>query len=67
MHLEQQIAFSSALIEAGVPEREADEITDCIMVDPMDEVRASIVNSIGCWHAQPERVLRHALICADET
>lgn len=73
MNLLQAVAFSTTLIDAGVPEAEADEITDCVIADRMlesgeawDDVAPAIVNSIGCWHDKPANVLGAAISAASE-
>jgi len=66
--LEQEIAFSQALIDAGIPEDDADSITDCVTYDGIgDETRHSILCSIGNWTGNPEGLLSYALACTDES
>jgi hypothetical protein len=73
MTLLQAVAFSTTLIEAGVPEHEADQITDCVIADrtlesgeAWDDTAASCVSSISCWHDKPWNVWQSAIDAASE-
>lgn len=67
MTLEQEIAFSKSLIDAGVPQDAADVITDCASADGVGpQTEDSLVASISCWHDEPETALLQAMCAADE-
>ncbi len=64
--IEGEVSASNVLIDNGVPMREADEIVDSLIVDPLEDVEHSIVCSISCWTNAPEMVLRAALDAAQD-
>ncbi len=72
MNLLQQVAFSTVLIEAGVPEEGADSITDCVTEDrTLDDADAwaetyeANLSSLACWTADPRRLWDEAVTAAD--
>lgn len=56
----QEVAFSQALIDAGVPENVADEVTDCLEVDADGEMVLP-PPSLSCWSPEAAIMLLSAL------